>query len=71
MRISVRGGLPYVDAQVTFRGRQIAVDNGRYVHALGATSGVIEHVPGCEGLVLDLDALWEEVERLAPKEDVG
>lgn len=45
--------------------------DGRYVHALGATSGVIDPVPGCEGLVLDLDALGDEVERLAPKEDAG
>jgi hypothetical protein len=26
--------------------------------ALGATTGVVETVPGCEGLTLDLDALW-------------
>jgi len=41
----------------------------RYVHALGATSGVIESVPGCEGLRIDLDALWDEVERLAPRDE--
>ena len=40
--------------------------DGRYVHTLGATSGVIDPVPGCEGLVLDLDELWETVDRLAP-----
>lgn len=45
--------------------------DGRYVHALAATSGVIDSVPGCEGLVLDLDALWAEVERLAPREEPG
>ncbi len=41
--------------------------DGRYVHALGAASGVVDPVPGCAGLVLDLDALWETVDRLAPE----
>ena len=40
----------------------------RYVHALGASSGVVESVPGCEGLALDLDELWAAVDRL-PGED--
>jgi Uma2 family endonuclease len=39
----------------------------RYAHALGASRGTIETVPGCEGLVLDLDALWAEIDRLAPE----
>ncbi len=38
--------------------------DGRYVHALGASSGVVELVPGCEGLTLDLDVLWAAVDRL-------
>ena len=38
--------------------------DGRYVHALAATAGVIDPVPGCEGLVLDLDELWAEIDRL-------
>ncbi len=42
--------------------------DGRYVHALGAASGVIDPVPGCEGLALDLDQLWETIDRLAPEE---
>jgi Uma2 family endonuclease len=44
--------------------------DGRYVHALGATAGVIDPVPGCEGLRLDLDELWAEIDRL-PAEDTA
>jgi Uma2 family endonuclease len=45
--------------------------DGRYVHALGVTSGVIDPVPGCEGLTLDLDELWAEVDQLAAEEPQG
>jgi Uma2 family endonuclease len=38
--------------------------DGRYVKALGAASGILGEVPGCEGLVIDLDALWREASRL-------
>jgi len=38
--------------------------DGRYVQALGATGGPVEEIPGCEGLQIDLDALWQEVDRL-------
>jgi Uma2 family endonuclease len=38
--------------------------DGRYVHALGATDGVVENVPGCEGLRIDLAALWREIDEL-------
>jgi len=44
--------------------------DGRYTYALGQSEGVIEAVPGCEGLRIDLDALWEKVER-ASKKDVS
>lgn len=37
--------------------------DGRYAHTLGASEGRVD-VPGCDGLVLDLDALWAEVGRL-------
>jgi Uma2 family endonuclease len=35
---------------------------GKYLHALAATSGRLENVPGCPGLVLDVDAAWAEVD---------
>ncbi|WP_437947212.1 Uma2 family endonuclease [Sorangium sp. So ce296] len=41
--------------------------DGRYVHARAAAAGVVSGVPGLEGLTLDLDALWDEVERLGPE----
>ncbi|WP_437632331.1 hypothetical protein [Sorangium sp. So ce854] len=36
--------------------------------AQGAAGGRLEAVPGCEGLVLDLDALWGELDRLGEEE---
>jgi len=45
--------------------------NGRYVWALGEGGGRVEAVPGCEGLVLDLDALWAEIDRLGEEEESG
>ena len=45
--------------------------DGRYVHALAVADGVVERVPGGEGLTLDLDALWSEVERLGPESGEG
>jgi Uma2 family endonuclease len=37
---------------------------GQYVKVVGATGGRVDSVPGCEGLVIDLDALWAELARL-------
>jgi Uma2 family endonuclease len=40
---------------------------GRYVHVVDATDGVVERVPGCEGLTIDLPALWAEIDALGPE----
>lgn len=37
---------------------------GRYLHVLGASSGTLEKIPGCAGLILDLDALWAAIDSL-------
>jgi len=39
-------------------------EGGLYRRALGATGGKVETVPGCPGLVLDLDELWAELDAL-------
>jgi Uma2 family endonuclease len=36
----------------------------RYVHAVTASNGRVDAVPGCAGLVIDVDGLWLEVDRL-------
>jgi Uma2 family endonuclease len=38
---------------------------GQYAQTVEAGGGVVDAVPGCEGLALDLDALWAEVDRLS------
>jgi Uma2 family endonuclease len=42
-------------------------DNGRYAYAVSASEGVID-VPGFEGLKLDLDALWREIDEAIERE---
>lgn len=41
---------------------------GNYQRLIGVTSGKIDSVPGCAGLILDLDALWAELARLRDEE---
>jgi Uma2 family endonuclease len=43
-------------------------DDGRYAIALAASEGT-HAVPGCEGLTLDLDGLWAELDTLPEGED--
>jgi Uma2 family endonuclease len=38
----------------------------RYTKVLAATSGVLDAITGCPGLVLNLDELWAELHRLGP-----
>lgn len=45
---------------------ELTVDR-RYARVLAATSGRLDAVPGCQGLLVDLDELWREIERLAPE----
>lgn len=37
---------------------------GHYSHRVSRSEGRIEEVPLCEGLVIDLDALWTELDQL-------
>jgi Uma2 family endonuclease len=39
-------------------------EQGLYVREVGVRDGVLERVPGCEGLRIDLDALWRKVDQL-------
>jgi Uma2 family endonuclease len=41
----------------TFEVFELGAD-GRYVKAVSAADGTIADVPGCQGLTIDLDALW-------------
>ena len=50
----------------TFEVYELGAD-GRYTVALGAAEGA-HPVPGCEGLVIDLDALWTMGDRLPETE---
>ncbi len=38
-----------------------------FTQVVAVTEGTIERVPGCDGLVLQIDALWAELARLGPE----
>lgn len=40
----------------------------RFVRAVAMTEGSLDAVPGCEGLVLDIDGLWTELARLSSED---
>ena len=42
--------------------------SGRYAHAVSMAEGTITDVPGCDALVIDLDALWAEADQLESEE---
>jgi Uma2 family endonuclease len=37
---------------------------GRYLHVMGVSEGMIELVPGCEGLKIAVSDLWAEIDKL-------
>jgi Uma2 family endonuclease len=39
--------------------------DGRYTRAWAASDGTTTNVPGCDGLLMNLDALWARVDKLA------
>lgn len=45
--------------------------DGRYVKAVSAADGTVTEVPGCEGLTVDLDALWARADLLEGGEQGG
>jgi Uma2 family endonuclease len=41
------------------------LQGSRFVRVVAMTEGRLDGVPGCKGLILDLDALWTELRRLS------
>ena len=42
--------------------------DAHYARVLAATEGRLDSVPGCLGLIIDLDELWRDLECPAPEE---
>jgi Uma2 family endonuclease len=40
------------------------IPEGRYLHAIGVTEGIVDPVPGCDGLHIAVSELWEQIDRL-------
>jgi Uma2 family endonuclease len=58
-----------VDPQLrSFEIFELGVD-GRYARAVGSIAGRIESVPGCSGLIINVDALWSEIDAAFPEQD--
>ena len=60
-------GIPYywiVDPRLRSLEVFELAESGRYTLALSATDGRVR-IPGCPGLVVDLSALWQEVDEAA------
>ncbi len=58
-----------IDPQLrSFELMELAPD-GRYVHALSASTGILNAIPGCDGLTIDLDGLWRVVDDLLSQDE--
>jgi Uma2 family endonuclease len=44
------------------------LDSARFARSAAITSGALQAVPGCPGMVLDVDRLWTELARLTANE---
>ena len=45
-------------------------EDGKYARELAAVAGVVESVPGFDGLTIDLDAFWKKLDELPEDEDL-
>jgi Uma2 family endonuclease len=55
-----------IDPQVRSFEILVLGSNGRYEHAVAATEGSLDAIPGCPGLTLDVSGLWAELDELEP-----